>query len=185
MAEEINGSSLDSDEWEVVNDDGFVYKRRKRNHHIDPPPLPPPRTSSNINDDQYLKQRRLLKKAKLLNLKSKYEEEIREWESMSQMLQRTTPTDTHRDPPSPSSTSAAASQTQTPNRYKQVLKELLHQAEVQEALIENATSLCCAAELLSKEHEHDLKQATVNLPVWASPREILHNICPSNSDEKA
>ncbi|KAH9314112.1 hypothetical protein KI387_022739, partial [Taxus chinensis] len=151
------------DEWEVVNDDGFVYKRKKRKHDS-PPPIPIKATAFKHNDDQYIKQRRQTKKEALLNLKEKYVKEIRDWESLSQMLQRTplSATPSMKEP----ATSLAQSQTQTGNSCKYVLRELLLEVEAQEAFIQHATTLCNLAEKKCDVHEQDLKQPTLDLPIW-------------------
>lgn len=192
MAEEKTGPgpgpSVDlaaEDEWEVVNDDGFVYKRRKRKHNAPPPTPPPISTDFTItNDEQYLRQRRLLKKAALLNLKAKYAEEIREWESLSQMSQ-STPTSAITSIKDPVPSSSSLPRTQMQNARKCILRELLQQAEAQEAFIQDVESICNAAELICEAHERDLKQHVLDLPIWGSPTTLVHSLCPSDSDDNA
>lgn len=73
------------EEWELINDDGFVYKRKKR-PRLDPPatsssshpPLPDPTAEEN--------NRRERKRSALVKLKQKYQREIRQWEHLSNTL---------------------------------------------------------------------------------------------------
>ena len=71
-------------EWELVNDDGFVYKRKKR-QRLDPtaadtsvPPPPDPEAEE--------ESRRERKKRALTKLRDKYQKEIDKWELLSNML---------------------------------------------------------------------------------------------------
>ncbi|KAH9288292.1 hypothetical protein KI387_032409 [Taxus chinensis] len=181
MTDNMNGPSLDlENEWEVVNDDGFIYKRRKRNH-VSPPPIPTKTTTSKHNDDQYIKQRCQTKKEALLNLKEKYVKEIRDWESLAQMLQKT-PISAIPSLKEPAS-SLALPETQPGNSCKHVLRELVHQVEAQEAFIQDATTLCNLAEMMCDAHEQDLKQPTLYLPVWGTPTTLLRNLSPSDSED--
>jgi len=138
MAEEKTvpgpGPSLDlatENEWEVVNDDGFVFKRQKSKRDASPPIL------INItinNDDQYSKQRRLLKKTGLINLKTRYAREIGEWESLSQMSQ-TTVTSVINSSINPLPSSSSLPRTQMQNARKYIFRELLQQVTTHSLLI--------------------------------------------------
>ncbi|GLJ15836.1 hypothetical protein SUGI_0261190 [Cryptomeria japonica] len=173
--------SLDlEDEWEVVNDDGFVYKRRKKQRVYDSP-IPTESSISKHNDDQYIKQRRQTKKMALLKLKEKYEKEIKDWESLSQMLERT-PASAHLPMKEPTP-SPAVPETQTGNSCKSVLRDLLLQVEVQEAFIQDATTLCNLAEMMCDSHEQVLKQPFFDLPVWALSTTPKHNLLPFDSED--
>lgn len=68
----------EDDQWELCNDDGFVYKRKRRRLH---PPPPPPEA-----DQEAEKRRKERKRQTLLKLKAKYEKEILQWESLSNTL---------------------------------------------------------------------------------------------------
>lgn len=79
----IIATNWDPDEWEIVNDDGFVYKRKKR--RIDPTsfaraPDPEPDPALRI------KEKRKNKRAALLKLKEKYLKEISGWDNLSNTL---------------------------------------------------------------------------------------------------
>ncbi|GLJ14062.1 hypothetical protein SUGI_0225020 [Cryptomeria japonica] len=173
--------SLDlEDEWDVVNDDGFVYKKRKRKD-VSASPIPIKTTTSKHNDEQYIKQRRQTKKAALLNLKEKYEKEIRHWESLSQQLQKTPAYSI--SSMKESAPSLALPQTQTGNSCKCVLKELLQQVEVQDAFIQDAMILCNLAEMMCHTHEQVLKKSIFDLPVWRPPTTPIHNLLSSDSED--
>lgn len=51
------------------------------------------------------------------------------------------------------------------------------QAEAQEALINDVSNLCDVAEALSSVQEEQLKQSLFDLPVWASPQELMAALC--------
>lgn len=186
MAEEKAGPALSlnlatENEWEVVNDDGFVYKRQKSKYSA---PAPFPSNTTANNDDQYLKQRRLLKKAGLLNLKSRYALEIKEWESLSQMSQ-TAATSIINSSINPKSSSSSPPQTQIQNARKYIFRELLQQAEAQETFIQEVTSFCNAAELMCEVHEQDFRRSALDFLIWDSPTTLVHSLCPSDSEENA
>eukprot|EP00249_Psilotum_nudum_P007155 c20348_g1_i1 orf=414-911(-) len=72
------------DDWEVVNDDGFIYKRQKRDPSSSGAQIPEYRTSRKIPSlgvqDDCLQRKK--KKEMLLALKARYSKEIEEWESL-------------------------------------------------------------------------------------------------------
>ena len=71
---------LAADEWELCNDDGFIYKREKRRRVLtEPEPLP-------ADPEEEGKQRREWKRKNLLRVKKKYKKEIEEWEIFSKTL---------------------------------------------------------------------------------------------------
>eukprot|EP00252_Welwitschia_mirabilis_P010418 TRINITY_DN2367_c0_g1_i1.p1 TRINITY_DN2367_c0_g1~~TRINITY_DN2367_c0_g1_i1.p1 ORF type:complete len:187 (+),score=28.21 TRINITY_DN2367_c0_g1_i1:304-864(+) len=183
--------SLDG-EWEVVDDDGFVYKRRKTDN---PLPSPVPSTSSALilkNNLQYLKQRRLLEKEALWKLKTKYSQEIKEWESLSRLMQ-STPSSSSSPPSSsvlrenrgPHSSSSVLRENGSNAAHKIAIKELLLQVEVQEALLKDVANICNAAELICQLREEELKKPILDLPVWDPPSTFMDSLCPSSDSEGA
>ena len=84
---------LHDEDWELVNDDGFVYRRLKR-LRLDPTvstssATPPP------DSDAEERNRKERKKSILLKLKTRYQQEIQQWEHLSntlKALQDRTPT---------------------------------------------------------------------------------------------
>lgn len=76
-------STTGEDEWELCNDDGFVYKRKKRRvDDLQPPPSAPPLPDPEAEE----KTRRERKRKALLNLKARYQKEIDHWEHFSNAL---------------------------------------------------------------------------------------------------
>ncbi|XP_047973247.1 uncharacterized protein LOC125215755 isoform X2 [Salvia hispanica] len=65
------------DDWELINDDGFVYKRKKR-PRLEPIVAAPPASEQN--------HRLLRQKRALLKLRDRYLEEISRWELLSNTL---------------------------------------------------------------------------------------------------
>lgn len=70
-------SGQDDDDWELCNNDGFVFKRKKRRIDSD---------AAAAEDEAALKQRRDRKMRTLLKLKDKYQKEIDGWENLSSTL---------------------------------------------------------------------------------------------------
>jgi len=68
----------DDQQWELCNDDGFVFKRKRRRTDA-----PPPDAADESAADNLRRERR---KKTLVKLKSKYEKEILHWESLSNTL---------------------------------------------------------------------------------------------------
>lgn len=76
-------ADLEDDEWELCNDDGFVYKRRKR-CRLDP--VTESASSPIWDPEADESQRRERKKNTLLKLKEQYQREIDQWEHLSNTL---------------------------------------------------------------------------------------------------
>lgn len=68
------------DDWELINDDGFVYRRKKRLRPREESAPPPPDPAVER------KHRRERRKRALLKLKERYLEEIGRWELLSNTL---------------------------------------------------------------------------------------------------
>ena len=77
----------EDDEWELCNDDGFVYKRKRR--RLDPAAVAAEAGVSSATEAEQENRRRERKKRTLLKLKAKYEKEIREWDTLSNTLRST------------------------------------------------------------------------------------------------
>lgn len=54
---------------------------------------------------------------------------------------------------------------------------LKSQVEAQEAAIEDFSYLCGLAEALCSSLEEQMKNSFIDLPVWASPRELMASLC--------
>jgi hypothetical protein len=79
-------TSRDADEeWELYNDDGFVYKRKKR--RLDPAAAAAAAAAqTNVDLQAEERSRRERKRRTLLKLKAQYQREIDQWELLSNML---------------------------------------------------------------------------------------------------
>lgn len=81
----MNTLAADDDEWELCNDDGFVYKRRRKRCRpaADPPPL------SNGPSEEDMGERRLQRRKRtLLKLREECRSEIQQWEGFAGDLQQ-------------------------------------------------------------------------------------------------
>ncbi|XP_028104519.1 uncharacterized protein LOC114303580 [Camellia sinensis] len=174
-------ADCEEDEWELLNIDGFVYKRKKR-------PNPTTTTTSSAPPPDLAaaeeKNRREMKKRALAKLRDKYQKEIDQWELLSNMLwafqlktqnsqqlqEQTTSYDlTASSPPPPEHSSESAS--------RRLLDDLLLRAEAEEGIIQDLSNLCHMAEVVCNVQEDHAKQSLVDLPIWASPRELLASLC--------
>ncbi|CAL5325311.1 hypothetical protein CsSME_00004526 [Camellia sinensis var. sinensis] len=171
----------EEDEWElIINADGFVYKRKKR-RRLNPtsssssssaPPPPPPDPAAEE------KNRRERKKRALTKLRDKYQKEIDQWEHLSNMLRALQEKSQNQQqcdeqtPPPP-----ALSEKSSDTGGERLLDDLLHRAETEEAVIQSVSNLCDMAEAICNLQEESMKQSLLDLPVWASPHELLSSLC--------
>ncbi|KAF3444558.1 hypothetical protein FNV43_RR14250 [Rhamnella rubrinervis] len=170
-------------EWELCNDDGFVYKRRKR-RRLDPVAEPASAQSASISDPEAdERQRRERKKKTLLKLKEQYQMEIDQWQHLSNTLramEETTRKLQHQRVPeqtAPSDSSSLPEVQSTESVCGSLVNKLLLQAESQEAIIRNVSNLCDIAEAMCNAEEEQLNQSLIDLPIWSSPRELMASLC--------
>ncbi|KAK4346253.1 hypothetical protein RND71_032592 [Anisodus tanguticus] len=158
------------DEFELVNDDGFVYKRRKKS------PLDPTLSAApKLPDPAVEKKNRLeRKKRALIKIKEKYEKEIQQWELLSntfKAMQQNVETQqetTVTDPPDTSSNPTCSP----------LVDQLLAQVEAQEAVIGNISKLCDVVEAFCDAQEEKIKQSVLDLPIWAhAPSDLISSLC--------
>ncbi|CAL0332995.1 unnamed protein product [Lupinus luteus] len=170
------------DQWELRNDDGFVYKLKKR--RIDTSASqPPPSTDAGdaaAAEEEAVLLRRERKKRNLLKLKTKYESEILQWDNLSNSLcameKRAVELQQEREVMhSLASSSEAEKAVDTVGET--LLDELLLQVEAQEAIIHDCSNICDVAEAMCLKKEEQFKQSLFNLPIWASPRELMKSLC--------
>lgn len=84
MAAEVNWE--DDNDWELINDDGFVYKRKRLRLDTTSIPEQPPVNSAAEDKKNHLEW----KKKALLKLKERYQREIYQWEHLSNTLNHMT-----------------------------------------------------------------------------------------------
>lgn len=178
-------ANWDSDEWEIVNDDGFVYKRKKR--RIDPTSFA---RSQDPEPDPALevKQRRKRKRAALVKLKEKYQTELGLWDKLSNTLKAMEDTVKSKRVLQDAEESNGRKLHEIGDKGSQsvvsvekcsgsLVDELLLQVEAQEAIIHSFEQLCDVAESLCNAHEEKTKERYFNLPIWDSPRELMASFC--------
>lgn len=79
---------INDKDWELINDDGFIYWRPKRPRLDSTTTTITATTTVAVTDPAAeAKSRRERKKKVLLNLKKKYQQEINHWEHLSNTLQ--------------------------------------------------------------------------------------------------
>ncbi|KAL0407882.1 UNVERIFIED_CONTAM: hypothetical protein Sradi_1722600 [Sesamum radiatum] len=159
----------DPDEWEIINDDGFVHKRKKRRRIV------ANATSSSGHPELEKKYRRERKKRGLLKLREKYLKEISRWELLSNTLKEVEENaQTRLLELYPTTFFDAASSSEQNSTCRRIVDDLFSQAEWQEAIIRDVLSLCDVAEALCSAHAERLKQQLTNLPIWGlSPHELM------------
>ncbi|KAA8548160.1 hypothetical protein F0562_004579 [Nyssa sinensis] len=165
----------EQDEWELVNDDGFVYKRKKRRLEptITAPPPPDPEAEE--------KNRRERKRQTLIKLRERYQKEIDQWENLSNTLkamQEKTQNQQQTTTSSYSATASPFSPAQSSNSgCRRLVDDLLLRVEAQEASIQDVSHICDLADAICNTQEERMKQALVDLPIWASPGELMASLC--------
>ncbi|XP_041005578.1 uncharacterized protein LOC121250514 [Juglans microcarpa x Juglans regia] len=179
-------TSCEADEWELYNDDGFVYKRKK--HRLDPAAAA---QTSNTDPEAEERNRRERKRATLLKLKARYQSEIDRWELLSEALRAMKEKSRHCE-----SQSSVRQQQLSEREEKELtasfsssslhlpefvngslVDELLLQVEAEEAVIHDVSHLCDVAEAMCSAQEERLKQSLIDLPIWASPHELIASLC--------
>ncbi|KAG6720077.1 hypothetical protein I3842_03G040500 [Carya illinoinensis] len=180
-------TSCEADEWELYNDDGFVYKRKKR--RLDPAAAA--QTPSNTDPEAEERNRRERKRATLLKLKARYQSEIDRWELLSDALRAMEEKYRHsqsqssvrqqqlseREEKEPTASFSASSLHLPEFVNGSLVDELLLQVEAEEAVIHDVSHLCDVAEAMCSAQEERLKQSLIDLPIWASPHELIASLC--------
>ncbi|XP_059670079.1 uncharacterized protein LOC132315727 [Cornus florida] len=172
----------ENEDWEFVNDDGFVYKRKKR--RLDPtttssaPPPPDPAAEE--------RNRRQRKKRALVKLREKYQKEIDQWELLSntvKAIQEKAQNQQQQQREQAPSSSLSAIVSPSPSAHssesacRRLVDELLLRVEAEEAIIQNISNLCDSAEAICNAQEEPMMQSLIDLPIWASPRDLMASLC--------
>ncbi|XP_076903768.1 uncharacterized protein LOC143558917 [Bidens hawaiensis] len=157
-------------DWELVNDDGFIYRRLKRTHLNPTTTVPPSDPATEA------KARRDRKKKTLLTLKTKYQQEIHHWQLLSNTLHALQQQHSTLNQPSPLTSLPPSDHTVSvihDSTYHQLAGNLLAQVEAQEATISEISRLCDVAEAHSDAEE----QRFIDLPIWEqSPRGLIASL---------
>ncbi|PON36626.1 cryptic loci regulator [Parasponia andersonii] len=177
--------SWEDDEWELCNDDGFVYKRRRTRNELDPSSdAGPAQPGSGPDPEAQEMGRRERKRKTLLKLKAQYQREIDHWVYLSNTLrameETTLQLQQRRRQTVPPDSSPLLEIPRTESVCGSLVEDLLLQVEAQEAIIRDASNLCDVAEAMCNAHEEEANQSLIDLPIWAlpaSPRELLASLC--------
>lgn len=168
------------DDWELIHDNGFVYKRKKQRTQDSRATLAD--ASQPPNPENSRKNIRERKRKVLLKLREKYQREIRQWERFSNTLTEMEANSQTKFQPregicntvsvgEPSSSQDLSLTNSTPRR---LVDDLLSQVEAQEAVIHGVSHLCDVADALCSAQEERLKQQFIDLPIWdSSPCELV------------
>ncbi|KAF8058812.1 hypothetical protein N665_1241s0006 [Sinapis alba] len=172
------------EDWELCNDDGFVYKRDKRSRISDPGETSNP-VDPELDPAVEERNRRIRKKRTLVKLKRKYQREIEQWGVLSNsfnamqekaagrlFLQTTTQGEEDR-----LNANEATSFPDSRDGSASILDELLSMAEAQEVIINDVSNLCEVAENIIRVEEEETKQSLFDLAVWSSPRNLMASLC--------
>ncbi|BBH00462.1 hypothetical protein Prudu_010450 [Prunus dulcis] len=184
----------DDEDWELVNEDGFVFKRRKK-RRVDPSAdsslrAPLSTSAADLQEDAE-KLRRERKKKSLLKLKTQYQAEIDQWELFSSTLRAVEERTCHlqeqqqqhrlneqeREKTASLAGSGPSELQGSESVCGSVVDELLLQAEAQEAIIGDVSNLCDIAEAMCSEQEEQITQSLLDLPIWGSPQELMNSLC--------
>ncbi|KAG6588936.1 hypothetical protein SDJN02_16440, partial [Cucurbita argyrosperma subsp. argyrosperma] len=187
IAAAISMSTEEEGDWELCNDDGFVYKRKRR--RLDPAEAVAARSSVAQAADLEAEEnrRRERRRMTLLKVRAKYQREIEQWEVLSNNLRameertRKLREQYRREGEEGTALFLEASSLNSVQEKElscaSMVEDLLSQVEGQEGIIRNVSKLCDMAEALCKTEADQLKQCLIDLPIWASPRELMASLC--------
>ncbi|GJM85427.1 hypothetical protein PR202_ga01873 [Eleusine coracana subsp. coracana] len=171
MAAPSAAVAADDEDYEICNDNGFVYKRRRGLY----PDVAPPSTQV-VGPDPEAARRRCRLRA-LLRLRAQRLRELERWEALERKVQAQPSTTSGPPPPQASPASPGAAATAATSQSASVLDDLLArvavQAEVEEAILKKVSGLCDEVDALCRAHEEDVVDAITTLPLWGDPKDLL------------
>ncbi|KAF8657023.1 hypothetical protein HU200_060357 [Digitaria exilis] len=159
-------------EFEIRNDEGFVYKVPAGLY----PEAAPSSTKAAAGPDPEVAGLRRRRRA-LLRLRDKRLRQLFRWEALASELLAPLPA---ARPPAPQSPPASPPPVSTA-ASDSILDDLLAQADLQAELLKKASALCGEINALCDAHEAALVDDIAALPVWgSSPRELVASFgaCP-------
>ncbi|EOA25560.1 hypothetical protein CARUB_v10018904mg [Capsella rubella] len=189
-----SASGIEEDEeWELFNDDGFVYKRHKRSRISDAAEETSKPPDPELDPVVEERNRKIRKKRILVKLKRKYRSEIDQWEILSNSLnaikekadrfqttqreERLNANATTSYPESCSVEGAREFGGGDASAPSSMLDGLLFMAEAQEAVINDVLKMCEVAENICRIEEEEKKQSFFDLPIWSSPTDLMTSLC--------
>ncbi|PKU81869.1 uncharacterized protein LOC110116475 [Dendrobium catenatum] len=155
-------------DWEVCEDNGFVYKRRRR--HLSSLVGRLPADSA----EELRRSHRARKKRCLITIRDRYQRELEQWEDLSASLFRLAS-------PTPETTSEArTSSLASPRSFHlspPAIDGLILELETQETIFRKISDLCNIVDLFCETQEDRLTQSLLDLPIWGSPRALMRSLC--------
>ncbi|KAK3154528.1 hypothetical protein QOZ80_2BG0191650 [Eleusine coracana subsp. coracana] len=165
MAAPSDAVAADDEDYEICNDNGFVYKRRRGLY-----PDVAPASTHVASPDPEAARRRCRRRA-LLHLRAQRLRELERWEALERKLQAQPSTTS--GPPPPQASPASPGATAATSHSASVLDDLLARAEVEEAILKKVSGLCDEVDALCRAHEEDVVDAITTLPLWGDPKDLL------------
>ncbi|OIT05762.1 PREDICTED: uncharacterized protein DDB_G0292186 [Nicotiana attenuata] len=171
-------------EWEVINDDGFIYKRRKTQQLQVSSSTTSASTSAAPARPNPAVAELKRKKRVLLRISERFDKEIEELEAWEKTLNdlkvnskiQQQQTSDPQPQPQPQPQPEPQPQLQSSSGFSSV-DQLLSQAEAREDVIRNILKRCDVAEALCTAAEERVKQPFFDLPIWAhSPRSLIKSL---------
>ncbi|CAN7026016.1 hypothetical protein IGI04_024786 [Brassica rapa subsp. trilocularis] len=177
------------EDWELRNEEGFVFKRVKRSRISDSGEASKP-VEPELDPAVEERNRRTRKKRILVKLKRKYQREMEQWDilsnSFSAMQEKAarfqtaereerlnaSETTSFRD-------SEHGGEEDAPKTVSCMLDELLSMAEAQEAIVNDVSNLCEVAENICRVEQEE-QESLFDLAVWSSPRSLMASLCAAD-----
>ncbi|CAN7023538.1 unnamed protein product [Brassica oleracea var. botrytis] len=166
----------EDEEWELCNDDGFVFKREKRSRISDPGETSNP-SNPKLDPAAEERNRRMRKKRTLAKLRSKYRSEIQQWEALSNRFNAALFRTTLGEEEERLNANEATSFRDGSSPASVFIDEHLSMAEAQEVIINDVSNLCEVAESITRVMEEERKQSLFDLDVWSSPTNLMASLC--------
>ncbi|XP_075105214.1 uncharacterized protein LOC107773278 [Nicotiana tabacum] len=165
-------------EWEIVNDDGFIYKRRKLQQLQVSSSTTSAFAAPVRSNPAVAKLKR--KKRVLLRILERFGKDIEElelWEkAVNDLKVKSKIQQQKSSDPQPQQQPRPQPQLQSSSGFSSV-DQRLSQAEAKEDLIHNILKRCDVAEALCSAAEERVKQPFFDLPIWAhSPRSLIKSL---------
>ncbi|KAH0461395.1 hypothetical protein IEQ34_008970 [Dendrobium chrysotoxum] len=154
-------------DWEVCEDNGFVYKRRRRHLSLLVGRLPAD------SAEELRRSHRSRKKRCLNSIRDRYLQEVEQWEDLSASLLRLA------SPPPEAASEAPTSSVASPRSFHLSLPAidgLILELDAQEAILRKISDLCDCMDLFCQAQEDRLTQSLLDLPIWGA-LELSCDLC--------
>ncbi|KAL0914532.1 hypothetical protein M5K25_014887 [Dendrobium thyrsiflorum] len=168
MARPIRPDGDDAD-WEVCEDNGFVYKRRRRHLSSLVGRLPVDSAEEELRRNHLARKKRCL-----INIRDRYQREVEQWEDLSASLLRLASL-----PPEATSEADTSSVASPPSFHLSppAIDGLILEQETQETIFRKISDLCNCVDSFCEAQEDRLTQSLLDLPIWGSPRALMRSLC--------